>query len=342
MTSMKPRVFSAMQPTSDSLQLGNYLGALSEWVKLQETHDAIYGVVDLHALTVAPDPSVLRARTRATAAQFLAAGVDPERSLVFVQSHVSQHAELAWLLGTFTGMGEAGRMTQFKDKSASAGESGTNVGLFTYPILMAADILLYDTDVVPVGEDQRQHLELSRDLAERLNTRLGDGAVVVPQPHIVKDTAKIFDLQEPTKKMSKSFSSPKGLIEILDDPKKVAKNIKSAVTDTGSEIRFDREAKAGVSNLLTIYSALTGRSIDELVAEYEGKMYGHFKVDLADVVVEYLTPIRESALHWIESPDKLDAVLADGAAKAAAIAQPTLERLYDRVGVLAPLHRGGK
>ena len=331
---MKPRVFSAMQPTSDSLQLGNYLGALVQWVKLQETHDAIYGVVDLHALTVAPDAEALTRRTRATAAQFLAAGVDPEQSIVFLQSHVHEHAELAWLLSTFTGMGEAGRMTQFKDKSASVGESGTNVGLFTYPILMASDILLYDTNVVPVGEDQRQHLELSRDLAQRLNSRLGDGTVVVPEPHIVKATAKIYDLQEPTKKMSKSFSSPKGLIEILDDPKKVAKNIKSAVTDPGDEIRFDPENKPGVSNLLSIYSALDGRSIEQLEADYEGKMYGHLKVDLADVVVEYLTPIHDSAMDWIESPAKLDAVLADGAHRAQKIASATLDRLYDKLGLL--------
>lgn len=328
-----------MQPTADSLQLGNFLGALVEWVKLQDTHDAIYGVVDLHALTVAPDPEVLRRRSRVTAAQFLAAGVDPSRSIVFLQSHVPEHAELAWLLSTFTGMGEAGRMTQFKDKSAKVGESGTNVGLFTYPILMAADILLYDTNVVPVGEDQRQHLELSRDLAMRLNSRLGEDTVTVPEPHIVKETAKIFDLQDPTKKMSKSFSSPKGIIEILQDPKSVAKNIKSAATDSGSVISFDRENKAGVSNLLTIYSALDGRSIDQLVADYEGKMYGHLKVDLAEVVVNYLTPVHDAAMEWIESPDRLDAVLADGAAKASAIASQTLNRLYDRVGLLPPAHR---
>lgn len=331
---MKPRVYSAMQPTSDSLQLGNYLGALVQWVKLQDTHDAIYNVADLHALTVAPDPAVLRERTRATAAQFLAAGVDPAQSIIFVQSHVPEHTQLAWLLNTFTGMGEAGRMTQFKDKAAKTGESGANVGLFTYPILMAADILLYDTDLVPVGEDQRQHLELSRDLAERLNARLGDGAVTVPEAHIVKSTAKIYDLQEPTKKMSKSAVSPKGTIEILQDPKKMAKNIKSAATDSGTVISFDPEEKAGVSNLLTIYSALDGRSVEELVADYEGKMYGHLKVDLADVVVEYLTPVRDAALEWIESPERLDSVLADGAAKASTIAEKTLERLYDRVGLV--------
>lgn len=336
---MTQRVFSGMQPTSDSLQLGNYLGALTQWVALQDTHDAVYSVVDLHALTLAPDPEVLTRRTRATAAQFLAAGVDPARSTLFVQSHVAQHTELSWILATFTGMGEAGRMTQFKDKSAKVGESGTNVGLFTYPVLMAADILLYDTNVVPVGEDQRQHLELSRDLAQRLNQRLGEGTAVVPEPHIVKAVAKIYDLQEPTAKMSKSSSSPNGLIEILDDPKAITKRIKSAVTDTGNVISFDPKDKPGISNLLTIFSALTGRAVEDIVAEYEGKMYGHLKVDLAEVVVATLTPVREAAMEWIESPAKLDAVLADGAAKATVIAQATLDRIYDRLGLLRPARR---
>mgnify|MGYP005813586819 CR=1 FL=1 len=331
---MTQRVFSAMQPTSDSLQLGNYLGALMQWVELQDGKEAIYSVVDLHALTLSPDPAVLQRRTRVTAAQFLAAGVDPQKSLLFVQSHVHEHAELSWILATFTGMGEAGRMTQFKDKSAQVGESGTNVGLFTYPILMAADILLYDTNLVPVGEDQRQHLELSRDLAQRLNSRFGEDTVVVPEAYIVKDTGKIFDLQEPTKKMSKSFSSPRGIIEILEDPNVIAKNIKSATTDSDTVIAFDPENKAGVSNLLTIYSAFTGRAIPDIVAEYEGKMYGHLKTDLADIVVEALGPVRERTLDWIESPNKLDAVLAEGAAKASAIAKVTLARLYDRVGLL--------
>ena len=336
---MTQRVFSAMQPTSDSLHLGNYLGALVQWVALQEGRDAIYSVVDLHALTASPDPGVLTRRTRATAAQFLAAGVDPAQSTLFVQSHVPQHAELAWVLATFTGMGEAGRMTQFKDKSAKVGDAGTNVGLFTYPLLMAADILLYDTHVVPVVEDQRQHLELSRDLAHRLNTRLGEGTVVSPEPHIVKEVAKIYDLQEPTKKMSKSASSPNGLIEILDDPKVISKRIKSAVTDTDTVVAFDPENKPGVSNLLSMYAAFTGQGIPEVVSSYEGKMYGHLKADLADVVVEALTPVRERALEWIESPAKLDGVLAEGAAKASAIAQATLDRIYDRVGLLPAARR---
>ncbi|MBN2177730.1 MAG: tryptophan--tRNA ligase [Demequinaceae bacterium] len=330
---MTPRAFSAMQPTADSLHLGNYLGALTQWVELQETHDAVYSVVDLHALTVLPDPAGLRDRTRRTVAQFLAAGVDPRRSILFVQSHVPQHAELAWVLGCLTGFGEAGRMTQFKDKAAKRGEAGTNVGLFTYPVLMAADILLYEANSVPVGEDQRQHLELSRDLAQRINSRYGP-TLTVPEPHIVKATAKIFDLQDPTSKMSKT-GSPQGIIELLDDPKAVAKRIKSAVTDTDRDIRFDPEAKPGVSNLLTIFSALSGRPVESIVEEYGGKGYGDLKGDLAEVVVAYLTPIRESALDWMESEDRLDAVLFDGAARASAIAQATLERVYDRVGLLA-------
>jgi tryptophanyl-tRNA synthetase len=331
---MMPRVFSGMQPTADSLHLGNHLGALVQWVALQETHEAIYCVVDLHALTVAPEPSALRDRTRATAAQFLAAGIDPVRSIVFVQSHVPQHAELAWVLECMTGFGEAGRMTQFKDKSAKQGESGTNVGLFAYPVLQAADILLYDANSVPVGEDQRQHLELTRDLAQRINARYGE-TVTVPEPHIIKAMAKIYDLQDPTAKMSKS-GNPQGIIELLDDPKVVTKRITSAVTDLEREIRFDPQTKPGISNLLTIYSALSGRTIPDIEAEYVGQGYGDFKRDLADVVVSYLTPIREAALGWIESPARLDEVLADGADRAGEIAQATLERVHAKVGLLAP------
>ncbi len=333
------RIFSGMQPTSDSLQLGNYLGALTQWVALQETHEAIYCVVDLHALTVGPDPAVLRERTRRTAAQYLAAGVDPERSILFVQSHVPEHAELAWILSCHTGFGEAGRMTQFKDKSAKQGTEGTTVGLFTYPVLMAADILLYDTALVPVGEDQRQHLELTRDLAQRLNSRFGKGTVVVPEPYIVSATAKIYDLQDPTSKMSKSAESPNGLIELLDDPKVVAKRIRSAVTDAEREIRYDVAAKPGVSNLLTIYSALSGRSIPALEADYQGKGYGDLKKDLADVVVDFLTPFQERVHHYLSDPSALDDVLAAGADRARELATPTLERVYDRSGLL-PRRRG--
>jgi tryptophanyl-tRNA synthetase len=329
-----PRIFSGMQPTSDSLHLGNYLGALTQWVALQDSYDPIYCVVDLHALTVSPDPAVLRERSRRTAAQYLAAGVDPQRSILFVQSHVAQHAELAWLLSCQTGFGEAGRMTQFKDKSSKYGAEGTSVGLFTYPILMAADILLYDTALVPVGEDQRQHLELTRDLAQRLNSRFGEGTAVVPDAHIVKATAKIFDLQDPTSKMSKSSSSPNGIIELLDPPKTVAKRIRSAVTDAGAEIRYDRENQPGIANLLTIFSALTGREIDAIVADYDGKGYGHLKVDLADVVVDFLTPFQDRVNTYLSDPAALDAVLAEGADRAAEIAAPVMRRIADRFGLL--------
>ncbi len=331
---MSPRVFSGMQPTADSLHLGNYLGALVQWVALQETHDTIYAVVDLHALNEHPEPEALSRRTRATAAQFLAAGVDPEHSLLFVQSHVPQHAELAWVLGGFTGFGEASRMTQFKDKSAKRGDGGTNVGLFTYPILMAADILLYDAAAVPVGEDQRQHLELTRDLAQRVNGSYGK-VFTVPEPHIIKATAKIYDLQDPSSKMSKS-GNPSGIIEILDEPKVIAKRIRSAVTDAETEVRFDERMKPGLANLITIYSALSGRAIADIEDDFAGKGYGDFKGALADVVVGFLSPIREATLGWMESPDKLDAVLADGAERARVIAQGTLDRVYDAVGILRP------
>ena len=332
-TRARPRVFSAMQPTADSLHLGNYLGALTQWVALQEQYDTIYSVVDLHALTVNPDPSQLRERTRRTAAQYLAAGVDPERSILFVQSHVAEHTELAWVLGCQTGFGEAGRMTQFKDKTQRHGTEGTTVGLFTYPVLMAADILLYDAELVPVGEDQRQHLELSRDLAQRLNTRFGP-LVRVPEPHIMRSTAKIYDLQDPTAKMSKSSASPNGILEVLDEPRVLAKRVRSAVTDSEREIRFDRARKPGIANLLSIASALTGRSIIELEADYEGRGYGDLKKDVAAVVVETLTPIREKAREYLDDPALLDDVLADGADRARAIARTTVDRVDDRLGVL--------
>jgi len=329
----RPRILSGMQPTSDSLHLGNYLGALVNWVALQDRYDAFYMVADLHALTVAPDPALLRERTRRTAAQYLAGGVDPARSVLFVQSHVPEHAELAWILSCHTGYGEASRMTQFKDKAAKAGAESTNVGLFTYPILQAADILLYDAALVPVGEDQRQHIEITRDLAQRLNSRFGE-MLVVPEAHIVRDTAKIFDLQDPTSKMSKSAASPNGVIEMLDDPRVIAKRIKSAVTDAEREIRFDTAAKPGVSNLLSIYSALTGRTVDALEAEYAGKGYGDLKKDLADVVVEAVTPFRDRVLGYLESPATLDDVLADGAERARVVARATLERVREGIGLL--------
>ena len=324
-----------MQPTSDSLHLGNYLGALTQWVALQESYDALYCVVDLHALTVSPDPAVLRDRTRRTAAQYLAAGVDPARSILFVQSHVPEHAELAWILSCHTGFGEAGRMTQFKDKSLKQGADRTTVGLFTYPVLQAADILLYQADAVPVGEDQRQHLELTRDLAQRFNTTYGK-TFTVPAPYIVKDTAKIADLQEPGAKMSKSASTPNGLIELLEPTNRIAKKIKSAVTDTGREIIYDPGNKPGVSNLLTIYAALTGRTIDDLTVAYDGKGYGDLKKDLAEIVVAFVEPIQQRTRMYLDDPAQLDKLLAIGGEKARSVSAPTLATAYERVGLVAP------
>ena len=329
----RPRILSGMQPTDDSLTLGNYIGALTQWVALQDSYDTLYMMADLHALTVNPEPARLRERTRRTLAQYLAGGVDPERSTLFVQSHVPEHAELAWILSCQTGFGEASRMTQFKDKAAKQGTDGTTVGLFTYPVLMAADILLYDAERVPVGEDQRQHLEITRDIAERLNTRFGHDTVVVPEPHIVKAVAKIYDLQEPTSKMSKSATG-KGTIWLLDDPKVSAKRIKSAVTDDEAVVRYDPATKPGVSNLLTIFSALTGRTVAELETAYADKQYGHLKVDLAEAVVGFLTPFQERVDSYLSDPAELDRVLAAGAQKAREIASTTLARVYDRVGLL--------
>ena len=270
-----------------------------------------------------------------SAAQLLAVGLDPERCTLFVQSHVPEHAQLGWVMGCITGFGEASRMTQFKDKSSKQGAERSSVGLFTYPILQAADILLYQADAVPVGEDQRQHLELTRDLAQRFNTTFG-ATFTVPAPYIIKDTAKITDLQEPTAKMSKSASTATGLVELLEDPARAAKKIKSAVTDTGREIIFDQAAKPGISNLLTIYSALTGRSIEDLVAAYDGKGYGDLKKDLAEVVVEFLRPIQQRTNTYLEDPAQLDKLLAIGAEKARTVAAATLATVYDRIGFLAP------
>ncbi|MGC4886897.1 tryptophan--tRNA ligase [Micromonospora sp. NBC_01392] len=332
----RPRVFSGIQPTADSFHLGNYLGALRHWVALQDSHDAFYCVVDLHAITAGHDPKVLRQRTRVAAAQLLALGIDPERSTLFVQSQLPEHPQLAWVLGCITGFGEAGRMTQFKDKAQKQGSDRASVGLFTYPILQAADILLYQAHAVPVGEDQRQHLELSRDLAQRFNSLFGP-TFRVPVPHIVKDTAKIVDLQDPTAKMSKSFSAPAGIIDLLEDPARSAKKIRSAVTDTGREIVFDAEGKPGISNLLTIYSALSGRGIDDLVAAYDGRGYGDLKKDLAEVVREFVTPIQERTNGYLDDPAQLDKLLARGAEKARAVAVDTLRTAYERVGFLPPV-----
>jgi tryptophanyl-tRNA synthetase len=335
----RPRVLSGIQPTADSFHLGNYLGALRSWVTMQETHDAFYCVVDLHAITAGHEPAQLRRRTRLAAAQLMAAGLDPDRCTLFVQSQVPEHAQLAWVLGCLTGFGEASRMTQFKDKSARPGVERASVGLFTYPVLQAADILLYQADAVPVGEDQRQHLELSRNLAQRFNATFGQ-TFTVPEPYIPRETAKIADLQDPTAKMSKSASSPNGLIELLDDPARSAKKIRSAVTDPEREIRFDPEGKPGVSNLLTIFSALSGRPVEELERAYEGRGYGELKQDLAAVVLELVTPFQERTRALMDDPSQLDKLLAMGAEKARAVAEVTLRDAYAKVGFLPAASTG--
>jgi tryptophanyl-tRNA synthetase len=330
----KPRVLSGIQPTSDSFHLGNYLGALRQWVAMQDTADAFYMVVDLHAITVDHHPKVLHQRSRVSAAQLLALGLDPERCTLFIQSQVPEHPMLAWILGAETGFGEAGRMTQFKDKSAK--QERTTVGLFTYPVLQAADILLYQTDQVPVGEDQRQHLELTRDLASRFNTNYGD-TFKVPEPFIVKETATIKDLAEPEKKMSKSSTSPRGCLYLLDEPGQMRKKIKSAVTDSEAEVRYDPEEKPGVSNLLNIYAALGGTTIEKLEAEYAGKGYGDFKGDLAEVVVESLGPIAARTKEYLADKAELDRILTEGAEKARRVASRTLAKAYKKIGFYPPV-----
>jgi len=332
----RPRVLSGIQPTADSFHLGNYLGALRQWVALQDDHDAFYFIPDLHAITVEHDPKLLAARTRVAVAQLLALGLDPRRCTVFVQSQVPEHAQLEWVLGCITGFGEASRMTQFKDKSSRHGTDRATVGLFTYPVLQAADILLYQADRVPVGEDQRQHLELTRDLAQRFNTRFGGRTFTVPEPYILPGTAKIQDLQDPSAKMSKSASSPAGLVDLLDDPKVNAKKIRSAVTDTEREIRYDPAAKPGISNLLTIYAALTDRKISELEDAYAGRGYGDLKKDLAEIVVDFTAPLRERVQAYLDDRTELDRVLAEGAARARDVAGATLAAVYDKIGFLPP------
>jgi tryptophanyl-tRNA synthetase len=327
-----PRVLSGMQPTADSLHLGNYLGALRQWIALQEDHDVFYFVADLHAITVEHDPALLRARTRLTAAQFLAAGVDVDRATLFVQSHVPQHTQLQWVLGCLTGFGEASRMTQFKDKSQKGGADRASVGLFTYPVLQAADILIYRPHQVPVGEDQRQHLELSRDLAQRFNGRFGE-TFVVPEPYILKQTAKIYDLQVVDKQMSKSLGGS-GCLWLLDEPKVIEKKIKSAVTDAEREIRFDAHEKPGVSNLLAILSSLSGAPVSELEAQYAGSGYGDLKKGVVEAVLDFAVPFQERVRGYLDDPATLDAVLARGAEHAREVAAETIATVYDRVGFL--------
>lgn len=330
--STKPRIFSGIQPSADSLHIGNYIGAIQQWEAMQDAYDAIFCIVDLHAITVPQDPAALRDATRTLAVQYLAAGIDPERSTMFVQSRVPAHAQLAWVLNSITGFGEAGRMTQFKDKSARQGAEAASVGLFTYPVLMAADILLYDTELVPVGDDQKQHVELARDLAQRFNSRFGT-TFVVPQPQIQQETARIYDLQTPTAKMSKSAATDAGIVWMLDEPAVIAKKIRSAVTDTGREVRFDRGDKPGVSNLLAILSAFRRVPIQTLENEYAGRGYGDFKRDVADAVVAVFDPIRERTRELQRDPAEVDRILATSAERADGIAAAKLAQVYERVGL---------
>jgi tryptophanyl-tRNA synthetase len=326
-----PRVLSGIQPTAGSFQLGNYLGAVRHWVSLQETHDAFYCVVDLHSITVEQDPAELTANTLLAYAQLLAAGVDPERSTLFLQSQVPEHTQLAWVMQCITGFGEASRMTQFKDKSQRSGNDHASVGLFTYPILQAADILIYQAEGVPVGEDQRQHLELTRDLAQRFNSRYGD-TFVVPKPLIVKDTAKILDLQDPTAKMSKSL--PSGAVFLLDDPRTITKRLKSAVTDSDTDVRFDPDAKPGVSNLLTILAAFTDRDVHGLAKDYDGRGYGALKGDTAEAVVAFAEPFAARVAELVADPAELHRLMASGATKAREVAAVTVRTAYDRIGLV--------
>ena len=324
----RPRVLSGIRPTGAGFQLGNYLGAVKHWTAMQDENDCFWFIADLHALTEESDPAHLRLRTRASAAELLAMGIDSQRSTLFVQSHVREHSELAWVLGCLTGFGEASRMTQFKDKG------GGTVGLFTYPVLQAADILMYDADAVPIGEDQRQHLELTRDLAQRFNGRYGE-TFTLPGQYVAKPGERIKDLQDPARKMSKSIGG-NGTLWVLDDPKVLLKKVKSAVTDTGREVAFDVADKPGISNLLTVLSVASGRSVDALQADYAGKGYGDFKADVAEAVVELFAPVRTRYAELIEDTGHLDAVLAQGAAKAREVARTTMDRVRDRIGLLAP------
>lgn len=332
----KPNLLSGMQPSASSLHLGNYLGALTQWVKMQSSYNAYYVIVDLHAITMPQDPTQLRDNTRKTAAQYIAAGIDPNSAALFVQSQVPAHAQLAWVLNCITGFGEASRMTQFKDKSQKGGSDNSSVGLFTYPILQAADILLYQPESVPVGEDQRQHLELTRDLAMRFNSRFGE-TFTVPKAEILKETAKIYDLQNPSAKMSKSAADPKGLINLLDEEAVILKKFKSAVTDTDGEIRFDAESKPGVSNLLGIFSAVTGKSIKDIENHFASSGYGTLKTELAEAVIEHLRPIRDKTMDLVADPAELDRLLAIGAQKANELAEKTLAKVYDRIGFVKGL-----
>lgn len=323
------RVFSGIQPTGD-LHLGNALGAVRHWVALQDADDALYCVVDLHAMTLPYEPLQHAERSRNTAMLLMAFGIDPSRSTLFVQSHVRQHSELAWILNCVATFGELNRMTQFKDKSQ--GRESVSLGLFAYPVLMAADILLYDATHVPVGDDQRQHMELARDVAQRANSRFGE-VFVVPEPMIPPVGARIMDLTEPTKKMSKTSTSPNGVISVLDDPKVISKRIRSAVTDSGSGIRYDPQEKPGISNLLSMLAAVTDRTVAEVAAEYEGSQYGPLKQAVADAVVDYLGPVQQRYAELSEDPAEVDRIVRAGADRARETAETVMRRARSHFGI---------
>jgi tryptophanyl-tRNA synthetase len=330
----KKRVLSGIQPTHNSFHLGNYLGAIKQWVELQKDNDTFYCVVDLHALTIETDPKLLENRTLLSVAQLIAIGIDPKLCTLFIQSHVPAHNQLAWVLECITGFGEAGRMTQFKDKSQKGGADRTNVGLFTYPILQAADILLYQADFVPVGEDQRQHVELTRDLGQRFNNKYKE-VFNIPQPQIIKSLAKINDLQDPNSKMSKSAPSMTGVVELLESADTIIKKFKSSVTDAGKEIKFNEKEKPGISNLITIHAAFSGKSINDIENEFAGKGYGDFKLQVAEIVVEALNPIRTRTLELMDDKAELLNMIKLGSEKANLIAEKTLSEVYSALGLIA-------
>lgn len=329
---MKKTILSGSTVTGN-LTLGNYIGAINNWTKLQNDYDCLYFLADLHALTVEQNPAILRERTYSFFAQYLALGLDPQKNIIFVQSQVHQHTEFSWILSSLTPLGYLNRMTQFKEK-AEKHSKNINTALYTYPVLMAADILLYQADLVPVGEDQRQHLELTRDIVGFFENRYGEGILKMPEAYVGKMGARIMSLQDPEKKMSKSDENEKNFVSIIDDPKQIEKKIKSATTDSGSEIKYDPENKAGLSNLMTIYSVLSGKTTEQLEKDYEGKMYGHLKVDLADLVVQTLKPVREKYDDLMKNRDYLDQLMKSGAQRATERAKPTLDNVYKAVGLV--------
>ncbi len=331
MVVQKKRIFSGVQP-SGNLTLGNYLGAIKNWVSLQDEYDCFYCIVDLHALTVRQDPEELRHRSLALFALYMACGLDVNKNTLFVQSHVSAHAELAWILNCYAYIGELSRMTQFKEKSRKH-KDNINAGLFTYPVLMAADILLYQTHLVPVGEDQKQHLELTRDIAQRFNSLYGD-VFVVPEVYIPKVAARVMSLQDPTKKMSKSDENPNAYISLLDEPDVIIKKFKRAVTDSGREIKYDEENKPGISNLMNIYAAITGKTYEEIEGEFEGKGYGDFKKAVGECVVEALKPIQQRYHELMKDEGYLVTLMKEGAQKASSVASQTLKKVYERIGLI--------